>query len=150
DFRGREGFWRAYPAMKAAQIDFYHIASPAAFRASPKRAWGFYGHRLALYRKTRPHRGFELLKRWGERMPHRYSVFTSNVDGQFQMAGFDPALVHECHGSIHHLQCLAPCGAAIWEAENFLPNVDESRCELVNEMPLCPSCKELARPNILM
>ena len=114
DFRGQEGFWRAYPALRAAQIDFYDIASPSAFVSAPERAWGFYGHRLALYRKTVPHPGFELLRRWGERMTHGLSVFTSNVDGQFQLAGFDPAHIHECHGSIHHLQCLEPCCEAIW------------------------------------
>lgn len=55
DFRGKDGFWRAYPALKEAQLDFHHIASPAAFHLSPERAWGFYGHRLALYRETAPH-----------------------------------------------------------------------------------------------
>jgi len=109
DFRGREGFRRAYPALRESGIDFYSIASPSAFVSALERAWGFYGHRLALYRKTVPHPGFELLKKWGQRMPHGLSVFTSNVDGHLQLSGFDPVHVHECHGSIHHLQCLQPC-----------------------------------------
>ena len=41
-FRGKDGFWRAYPALRAAQIDFYNIASPSAFHSSRERAWGFY------------------------------------------------------------------------------------------------------------
>ncbi len=61
DFRGQDGFWRAYPALAKARIDFYRIASPATFHASPELAWGFYGHRLALYRRTLPHHGFELM-----------------------------------------------------------------------------------------
>src|SRR5512137_369297 len=65
DFRGNEGFWKAYPALGHAQIDFMSIASPAAFHENPKLAWGFYGHRLALYRRTVPHQGFALLKHWG-------------------------------------------------------------------------------------
>lgn len=150
DFRGQEGFWRAYPALRAAQIDFYDIASPSAFVSAPERAWGFYGHRLALYRKTVPHPGFELLRRWGERMTHGLSVFTSNVDGQFQLAGFDPAHIHECHGSIHHLQCLEPCCEAIWPADDFQPDVDEQHCRLRNPVPVCPHCGGLARPNVLM
>jgi len=36
------------------------------------------------------------------------AVFTSNVAGQFQKAGFDPDAVDEYHGSLHHLQCLGP------------------------------------------
>lgn len=150
DFRGKDGFWRAYPALRQAQIDFHSIASPAAFRAMPERAWGFYGHRLALYRNTVPHAGFGLLKQWGERMPHGYRVFTSNVDGQFQKAGFDPASIHECHGSIHHLQCLEPCCESIWDAHDFIPEVDERACRLRNAPPLCPRCGGLARPNVLM
>src|SRR4051812_40413276 len=102
DFRGAEGFWKAYPTLRAANVDFYSIASPSSFQSDLEQAWGFYGHRLALYRKTVPHAGFELLRRWGESMPHGYSVFTSNVDGHFQKAGFDPGRIHECHGSIHH------------------------------------------------
>jgi NAD-dependent SIR2 family protein deacetylase len=150
DFRGNEGFWRAYPALREAQLAFHSIASPQAFRARPSRAWGFYGHRLSLYRDTAPHPGFAMLKRWGEQMPNGYSIFTSNVDGQFQKAGFDPASMHECHGSIHHLQCMRPCTESIWSADEFVPQVDPRRCELLNATPACPHCGGLARPNILM
>lgn len=150
DFRGEDGFWRAYPALREAQIDFYRIASPEAFQASPELAWGFYGHRLSLYRQVMPHRGFALLKQWGALKAHGLHVFTSNVDGQFQKAGFDPAHIHECHGSIHHLQCLKPCGDDVWVADGFRPEVDEAACRLLNRPPVCPHCGGLARPNVLM
>src|SRR5690554_5324373 len=52
DFRGNEGLWRAYPALRQSRLEFTRIASPAAFRREPELAWGFYGHRLELYRKT--------------------------------------------------------------------------------------------------
>jgi NAD-dependent SIR2 family protein deacetylase len=150
DFRGKEGFWRAYPALRQSNVDFYNIASPAAFYESPERAWGFYGHRLALYRKTTPHSGFARLKRWGECLPHGVSVFTSNVDGQFQKAGFDLNGIHECHGSIQHLQCLEPCCGEIWSADDFQPEVDTQNCLLRNPPPHCPHCGGMARPNVLM
>lgn len=150
DFRGKDGFWRAYPALREAQINFYSIASPSAFHTSPERAWGFYGHRLALYRNTVPHQGFDLLRHWGARMLHGVRVFTSNVDGQFQKAGFDQAHIHECHGSIHHLQCLEPCRDQIWSADDFQPDVDEENCRLRNPAPVCPYCGGLARPNVMM
>ncbi|MCP6390612.1 hypothetical protein NL487_27205, partial [Klebsiella pneumoniae] len=51
DFRGREGFWRAYPALGRAGLDFTTVASPLTFERDPELAWGFYGHRLALYRR---------------------------------------------------------------------------------------------------
>lgn len=150
DFRGNEGFWRAYPALGRARMGFSDAASPASFARRPALAWGFYGHRLALYRATMPHAGFGILKRWGEGMLQGARVFTSNVDGQFQKAGFDAGAVHECHGSIHHLQCLKPCSEAIWPAGAFVPDVDEEACQLRNAAPTCPRCGGLARPNILM
>ncbi|GGY76950.1 NAD-dependent deacetylase [Pseudoduganella plicata] len=150
DFRGDAGFWRAYPALGRARLAFTEVASPATFRTDPALAWGFYGHRLALYRATLPHAGFDLLRDWGAARPHGALVFTSNVDGQFGRAGFDPARIYECHGSIHHLQCLRPCCDGIWPADAFVPDVDADACRLRNEPPTCPHCGGLARPNILM
>lgn len=150
DFRGNEGFWRTYPALQQSGLDFISIASPRAFRRRPEVAWGFYGHRLNLYRQTIPHPGYNILKRWGESTPCDYMAFTSNVDGHFQMAGFGTSSVTECHGSIHHLQCLNACNSEIWPADGFTPVVDEENCLLLNRPPRCPHCGGLARPNIYM
>lgn len=150
DFRGREGFWRAYPALARARIDFEDAACPDTFRRDPALAWGFYGHRLKLYRSTVPHAGFRLLQEMAEDMPYGAFVFTSNVDGQFQKAGFPVERICEIHGSIHHLQCLEPCCDRIWSAASLVLTVDEDDCRLVSDLPHCPSCGRLARPNILM
>ncbi len=150
DFRGNNGFWTAYPALAEAQLDFTRIASPWAFQHHPELAWGFYGHRLQLYRSAQPHMGFEKLRHWGEQKSNGLGVFTSNVDGQFQKVGFPNTSIHECHGSIHYLQCLEPCCDDIWPADGFVPDVDEANCWLINEPPCCPRCGGLARPNILM
>jgi NAD-dependent SIR2 family protein deacetylase len=150
DFRGREGFWRAYPALARARIDFAEAASPETFRRDARLGWGFYGHRLALYRRTVPHQGFHILQRWAEKLPAGAFVFTSNVDGQFAKAGFAPSRICEVHGSIHHLQCLEPCNEKIWAADDVLPEVDESTCRLISDLPHCPYCGQMARPNILM
>ncbi len=150
DFRGTEGFWQAYPALAKAGVQFHDIANPEAFRSNPKRAWGFYGHRLNLYRHTLLHKGFAILHRLGKEMPKGMFVFTSNVDGQFQKASFSNRQVHECHGSIHHLQCQDGCMADIWSADDFHPQVDEENCLLTSNFPLCPHCGGIARPNILM
>jgi NAD-dependent SIR2 family protein deacetylase len=150
DFRGTDGFWKAYPALGRRGLNFSQVASPRTFDSDPALAWGFYGHRLSLYRGTVPHEGFQVLKHWGAAMPHGCWVFTSNVDGQFQSAGFAADRVVECHGSIHHLQCCTPCEPDIWPADAFMPAVDADACRLLNEPPRCPRCGALARPNILM
>lgn len=150
DFRGNEGFWKAYPALAKAGIEFASIANPDAFRKYPKQAWGFYGHRLALYRQTEPHAGFGILKELADQMPRGAFVVTSNVDGQFQKAGFDANRVLEIHGSIHHVQCCAPCCERVWPADDIVPNTDDAECVWRGELPACSNCGSLARPNILM
>lgn len=150
DFRGREGFWRAYPALARARMVFEEAACPDTFRREPRLAWGFYGHRLVLYRRTVPHEGFAILRRWGERLPAGAFVFTSNVDGQFCKAGFAAGRICEIHGSIHHLQCLGPCCDSIWPADAVEPEVDEENCRMTSDLPHCARCGGLARPNILM
>lgn len=150
DYRGDEGFWRAYPALARSRLRFDRIASPQAFQERPATAWGFYGHRLNLYRAATPHVGFELLHAWGQRMQQGCFVFTSNVDGHFQKAGFPAARIYECHGSIHRLQCTANCSGDIWFTADLRPQVDEAACEWLGELPTCPRCGALARPNILM
>ena len=148
DFRGPEGFWRAYPPYRRLGLRFEELADPVHFAADPELAWGFYGHRLDLYRRTEPHDGFRVLLRWTEDRPVR--VFTSNVDGQFQKAGFAEHDVTECHGSIHYLQCTRHCGQSIWPADDVDVTVDHETMRAVPPLPTCPRCGGLARPNILM
>lgn len=150
DFRGDQGLWRAYPALERAGLRFVEIANPASFDTDPRLAWGFYGHRLALYRRTRPHAGFGLLQQLAEHRENGLAVITSNVDGQFQAAGFTEDVVHECHGSIHFLQCTRPCTQEVWPASSLTPVVDEAQCQWLGELPRCAQCGALARPNILM
>jgi NAD-dependent SIR2 family protein deacetylase len=150
DFRGVEGFWRAYPPLAKLGLNFSAMANPQWFQRDPALAWGFYGHRLNLYRATRPHEGFGVLRRWAERMPRGAFVFTSNVDGQFTRAGFDPNRIVEAHGAIDFLQCTRPCRSDIFPAEGVAVRVDESTLRAERPLPTCPQCGALARPNILM
>ncbi|GAM09343.1 NAD-dependent protein deacylase [Geobacter sp. OR-1] len=103
DFRGDRGFWKAYPAYERLGLSFAECATPQHFINDPHFAWGFYGHRTNLYRETVPHEGFHIIKRWIEKNRADYFVVTSNVDGQFQKAGYAEDRIHEVHGSIHWL-----------------------------------------------
>src|SRR3954471_8899512 len=80
DFRGDQGFWKAYPPYAEMGLDFRAMANPQWFTRDPELAWGFYGHRRNLYRRTVPHEGFAILRRWAERMRLGGFVATSNVD----------------------------------------------------------------------
>ena len=144
DFRGDEGFWRSYPIAKQLGLNFQALANPKWFEINPKLAWAFYGHRLQLYRDTIPHEGFKILLN----LPHNKFVVTSNVDGQFQKAGFVEEKIVEIHGSIHYLQCSEPCGDHLWKNKEVI-QIDMKNFEALN-FPYCINCQKVARPNILM
>lgn len=150
DFRGDEGFWRAYPLLRDEGLSFADLANPRWFQVDPRRAWGFYGHRFNLYNKTTPHRGFNILFGWCADKSVDSFVFTSNVDGHFQKSGFPPSHVYECHGSINHLQCSACCHGEIWPAHDLSLDINEGMLTAEGPLPRCPRCSEVARPNILM
>ena len=148
DFRGNEGFWKAYPPFHGRS--FASVSNPVWFHDDPDRAWGFFGHRLNLYRDTQPHAGFEVLRRWAESRPSGYFVFTSNVDGQFSRASFDEEQIVECHGSIHFVQCVRGCSHDIWPADDLRLEIDMATVRATAPLPRCPRCQNLARPNVLM
>jgi len=150
DFRGNSGFWNAYPPIAKLGISFHEMANPRWFNQDPTLAWGFYGHRLNLYRSTEPNAAFYQLREIAEKMPAGYFIFTSNVDGQFQKAGFAADRIEECHGSIHHLQCISPCTDSIWSADGISVTVDENSFRATPPLPSCRTCADLARPNVLM
>jgi len=148
DFRGNEGFWKAYPPFRKLGLAFEDLANPQWFEKDPALAWGFYGHRLNLYRKTKPHVGYSLLLRRISAAPHGGFVFTSNVDGAFVKAGLDPDRIVECHGSIHHAQCTRGCVGIVKMTEGDVV-VDPDTFMATGPLPRC-RCGGLLRPNILM
>jgi NAD-dependent SIR2 family protein deacetylase len=150
DFRGPEGFWRAYPAYRALGLRFEQLANPRWFAKDPALAWGFYGHRMMLYRRTQPHAGFAMLRRWGEHEQHGAFVFTSNVDCHFQRSGFDRDRLVECHGTLELFQCISHCGVGLFPSEGVSVDVEPETFRARGALPECPRCGALARPNILM
>lgn len=148
DFRGNQGFWQAYPPYARLGISFVECANPEHFDRDPAFGWGFYGHRTNLYRSTVPHEGFHIIRRWIEQQQAPCFVVTSNVDGQFQKAGYADDSILEVHGSIHWLQCSSPCCETIWPNDELLP-IDETTMRS-GHTPRCPRCKKVSRPNILM
>merc|ERR1711933_397951 len=82
-------------------------------------------------------------------MPQDCFIFTSNVDGQFQQAGFSWDRIHECHGSLHYLQGLYG-GPTISADAVDLPEVDPATLRVAGDaLPRMPD-GALARPNVLM
>jgi NAD-dependent SIR2 family protein deacetylase len=150
DFRGNEGFWNAYPVAKERGLSFEELANPEWFERDPSLAWAFYGHRLNLYRDTVPHAGFAMLKELCKSKGDDYFIITSNVDGQFQKAGFENDKICEIHGSIHHIQCTDRKCGQILKADGIELQVDLDAFKATSSLPTCAVCAKIARPNILM
>ena len=145
-----EGFWESHPFYEKLGLTFSNLLRPDCFFRDPELAWGFYGYRLNLCRKTIPHKGYKTLLNLGKSKPGGYFVFTSNIDGLFQKAGFDEERIVECHGSIHYLQRIDGKTTEIWPADEVCLSIDETGMRALHPLPLCLDYQSLARPNILM
>ncbi len=102
DFRGPNGVWTRDPsAERLATIDAY-VSDPDVRR----RAWQ---NRLTSPTwSARPNAGHLALVDL-ERQGRLDTIVTQNIDGLHQLAGNDPSLVVEIHGSMRDVVCLR-CG----------------------------------------
>ena len=157
DFRNSTEFWEAYPMLRKENLTFPDLADPEVFEKNSPRAWGFYDYQYKLYNQTTPHDGYQILKRWCSLKNNSSFIYTSNVDGHFLKAGFKEDQIFECNGSINFLQCsrqFGPPCLKIWPAEESLNlkflSIDTEKLVAQSQLPLCPCCHAVARPNTLM
>lgn len=149
DYRGPQGFWKAYPKLVNKGMSLEDMSHPDWFMKDPVAAWGFYGHRAQLYDNAKPHKGFRCLKKIVELKNENYFVFTSNIDNQFQVAGFDENKIFEAHGSLVHFQCVDEQCSEVWHADGDIP-ASNSDFQATGDLPNCPNCGASARPNVSM
>ncbi len=127
-FRGSDGLWEGH--------HIEDVATPDGFERDPYLVWKFYNARRTKLWTVKPNPGhFALAKmeqRWGADL---FTLCTQNIDGLHQAAGSTSVL--ELHGSIARVRCTV---CAYLEDR---PNVD------LDEMPLCPQCKERLRPDVV-
>lgn len=148
DFRGQNGFYKAYPGFKKESLNFSDVANPFFLFRQPEKFWWFYGQRFELYNKTEPHHGYHIIKHWLKQKDG--FVVTSNVDGHFEKVGVPGSRVLECHGSINFLQCSMDCNNSLWRLERLPFKIDIDEPKISGIVPRCPSCGGFARPAILM
>lgn len=126
------------------------LSTRGLFFNDPRLAYGFHGSTLAMFAGADPHDGYRALHDLCRRMPQGYRIFTSNVDGLFEKAGWDASLVTECHGSIRTLQCFEPLCKRQYELRGWRSqwNIDED-LRWVGNLPAC-ECGSILRPNVLL
>ena len=150
DFRGKDGLWNVELPANKHGLTWREVSSPRGFRRHPQLAWGFYGIRLAEFRKSVPHDGYQILRNWVSQSEQSSFVFTSNIDGQFQKAGFPDDSIYECHGSMHYLQCRGECPGRVFSADSVEVEVNPTTLIASEPLPKCDKCGLDARPNVLM
>ena len=92
-FRGKDGLWRNYDAMKLATID--------AFYDDPKLVWEWYNERRQNIFAANPNAGHKAIAELENFVD--VVVLTQNIDGLHQKAGSSKVL--ELHGSIVKIKC---------------------------------------------
>lgn len=123
-FRGKDGLWRNYDAMKLATID--------AFCDNPKLVWEWYNERRKNIFDAEPNLGHKAIAELENFV--QVQILTQNIDGLHQKAGSSNVL--ELHGSIVKIKCTV-CDFQ-----------DEILTEFSDLPPLC-KCGNILRPNVV-
>lgn len=147
DFRGDDGIWGKVEGENQQSI--FELSNPKSFEENPQMIWTLFAKRMKSYQATTPHQGFQILLQWIAKLNLDYFVLTSNIDSQFQKAGFAEDKIRELHGSLAYLQSTQPeLSKKIWKNEL---EIDQLLQEIQNGIfPICPVSKVMARPNVYM
>jgi NAD-dependent SIR2 family protein deacetylase len=164
DFRGPTGLFHD----RETPMTWEETSNDKWFAEDPAFAWGMFYSRLDMYRTTIPHAGFDVLLKWATDLRKPYYIFTSNVDCQFQTAGFPDGRVIACHGDFAYLQCVdRNCKGPnhpedqVWSADCIPRGLGanggiDGNYRFADPTALdapyfhCPRCGKLARPNVWM
>lgn len=139
-FRGEGGLWKNHSPEE--------LATPHAFRRDSRLVWEWYDWRRGKIRECRPNPGHEALARLALG-PKTVRIVTQNVDGLHEVAARlvagrsdpSPALPLELHGSIFRVRCVS-CTYKV-------PHRDPIRTESEADLPRCPVCSGLLRPDVV-
>lgn len=127
-FRGQSGLWEGHRVEE--------VATPEGFQADPKLVWRFYNMRRAALAQVRPNPGHLALAALEKRLgSNRFTLLTQNIDGLHQAAGSQRVL--ELHGRLSRVRCTA------------CPYLADRPGEALAELPRCPRCEELLRPDVV-
>lgn len=109
---------------------------------SQEAKWGYWSKHSMINRFLPP--ALPLYKQLFELVKNKdYFVLTTNVDHQFQKAGFDSSRIFATQGDYGNIQCEKGCHQKIYDAEKLFRQMDQARkdCLIPSYMvPKCPVC----------
>ena len=115
------------------EADIARYANPRGYRAHAPDSYRWYRMRVKLAATVQPNAGHLAIVDIERRVPS-FTLVTQNVDGLHHRAGSRNVL--ELHGHLRDARCF-DCGTHV-------PWPDESAD------PVCPDCRGLLRPNVVM
>ena len=126
-FRASDGLWEGH------RIE--DVATPFAFQRNPRLVWQFYNARRANVGTVKPNPGHHALAKMEGRWGENFTLVTQNVDGLHRAAGSRNVL--EVHGSLYRTRCTG------------CDEIADRGLEPLGELPTCPACSALLRPDIV-
>jgi NAD-dependent SIR2 family protein deacetylase len=151
-FRDKEGYWHNFPAYKKLNLEAVELANPRSFAHRPEHAWAFYEWRRRNAHTNKPHDGYKAINKLISNHFEYSFVHTTNTDGYHLISGIPEDKVYEIHGSMWRLQCSRgdSCSYNVKDDHNVpLCELDTETMTSTN-LPKCPNCNQLLRPNILL
>jgi len=153
-YRGNNGIWNKSIRIGNEDYRYDEISSLDMWKKYPELAWGFKSNFYKMMTECEPHEGYyTLLNYLKNKLKNNYFICTSNIDNYFERAGFDSDKIYEVHGTMKYLQCMDKnCSirnGIIPLSEKELPLFDKNTLIAYN-LPNCPNCKNILRPNVSM
>lgn len=112
---------------------------------TPEEHWAYWSRYIYINRYLEYDNGtyqrlFELVK------DKDYFVLTTNVDHQFQKAGFDKHRLFYTQGDYGLFQCLEPCCQKTFDNEEFIRRMYNEQKNMRVPFELIPKCPECGKP----
>lgn len=113
--------------------------------ASPEERWAWWSRIIMVNRYERaPKQVYENLLKLLENQD--YFVLTTNVDHQFQLAGFDKKRLFYIQGDYGLWQCSKPCHARTYDNEEAVRRMYAEQRDMKVPTALIPRCPVCGRP----
>ena len=132
DFIAKYGFRNMYEG------GFYPFESPEEY-------WAYWSRYIFINRYMDVDNG-TYRRLFGLVKGRDYFVLTTNVDHQFQKAGFDKERLFYTQGDYGLFQCSKPCCRETWDNEDSVSAMVDSQKDMKIPTELIPKCPRCGRP----
>ena len=135
-------FIKKYHSQDLYSASFYPFSSQ-------EEKWAFWARLIKLNRLNKPLKLYqELLETMKEK---EYFVLTTNVDGQFEIAGFNNDKIFAIQGDYSFIQCEEGCHDKLYNNKNMVEEwiKNTKNCKIPKDLvPKCPVCGKNMEMNL--